>query len=176
MKLSLRHALPALLLLISSTAHAQDVTFNVPVDVKSLAPPIKEVAVYCRLFAAGSTTQQIAAGYSPFVALDANGNYKGTLTVKLSGATPGQVPNYRCSLTLAYADRTVYSNDLIANPAKDEFGKPQPNTPYVPVVGIGVTTPGTAGAGGSGPAGGTAPGTGAASSGSGSPSSGSASS
>src|SRR5260370_6712520 len=122
MNLNLRQILPALLLLAASGARAEDVTFNVPVDVKSLEAPIKMVAVYCRVFDANR--QQVAAAYSPFVAVDAGGNYNGKLAVKLTGVTADHAANYRCSLTLARADQSVYSNDLIYYPATDAYGKP----------------------------------------------------
>jgi hypothetical protein len=117
-----------------SPALADDFTISVPVEVSNLMPQIGKVGVHCSVL--DSKQSQLGAGWSPLVAVDAKGNYKGTLIAKIT-ANPGvaaQAKTYRCTLALAFPDGKLYATDLTVSPAPDDLGKPKPGTPFVPAV------------------------------------------
>jgi hypothetical protein len=135
MKPKLHHALCVFVLLLAASAHADDVTITIPVDVKSLMPEVASVAARCAII---DSTQKMLANYfwSGSGTLDGNGNYKGTLTAKWTGA-PGvavQAKSYKCNLALFHQDGTAAASLGQGSPPTDDVSKPKPGTPYVDLV------------------------------------------
>lgn len=109
MKPSPCHLLPVFALLLASPASAKDVTLNVPVDVKEVQAPLAMVGAWCYVERSNSQKDEghyLAEKFTPFMALDAKGSYRGTLTVKMTVALDAQAsPIYRCWLAFATANQ-----------------------------------------------------------------------